>query len=216
MKDQGRPPGHTSKKPRHNATLDSDTEMSNVRAEPHPWAHTYDHSSTNTNPVDTPEARSPARSPDAGNEMDLDVSSKEQEPNLSPPQQPRYLPPPQVRVSPPPQQTQNPRAEPPPKPHTTPTLITGSGSHAWTEDDKNLIDQLKSRMSKDPGYNEFVESRNKQLTMREQLKHYTYIVKQLEEYTHGGTNARKVRACSSTPHELNSVYLVADACDGRF
>ena len=199
-KDQGRPPVHPSKKPRHNATLDSDTEMSNARAEPHPWGHTYD-PPNNINPSGTPEVMSPARSPDAGNEMDLDVSSKGQEPSLSPHQQQRYLPPPpqgQQQVSPPPQQTQNLRAESLPKLHTTPTLPTGSNSHTWTEDDKNLIEQLRSRMSNDPGYNEFLESRNKQLTMREQLKHYTYIMKQLEEYTHGGTNAKKVGAYSFT------------------
>ena len=75
---------------------------------------------------------------------------------------------------------------------STSALPTGSNSHTWTDDDKNLIEQLRSPMSKEPGYDEFLESRNKQLTVREQLKHYGYIAKQLEEYTHGASNARKV------------------------
>ena len=222
LKDQGRPPAHPSKKPRHSASLDPDTEMSNVRAEPHPWVHSYDHPSNNPNPVGSPEPMSPAQSPDAGTEMDLDVSSKEREPDLSPQQQQRYLPPPppsqlQQQVSPPPQQTQHQHVGSPPKLQAASALPTGSNSHTWTEDDKKLIEQLRSHMSKDPGYNEFLESRNKQLTMREQLKHYTYIAKQLEEYARGGSNPKKVRTRSSTfPRELNSFYLVADACDGRF
>jgi len=225
LKDQGRQPAHPSKKPRHNGGLDPDTEMSNARAEPHPWTHPYDQSSGNANPVGSPELVSPLRSPEAGNEMDLDVSSKEREPTVSPHHQQEYLPPlplppppPQVqqRVSPPPQQPQHQRAVSPPKLRPTPTLITGSGSHNWTEDDRNLIEQLKSRMSKDPGYDEFLESRNKQLTMREQLKHYTYIAKQLEEYAHGGSNTKKVRTSSATPCGLRSCCLAVDACDGRF
>ena len=216
LKDQCRPPVHPSKKPRHTASLDPDTQMSNARTEPHQWAHTYDQPSSNTNPVGSPEVTSPARTPDAGNEMDLDISPKERESNVSPHQQQRHLPQVLQQVSPPPQQTQNQRVEPQPKPQTTSTLPTGSNSHTWTEDDKNLIEQLRLRMSKDPSFNEFVESRNKQLTMREQLKHYTYITKLLEEYTHGASNAKKVRAWSSNPRELSSFCLVADACDGRF
>jgi len=73
----------------------------------------------------------------------------------------------------------------------------------WTEDDKHLIDQLKSRMSKDSGYDEFLESRNNQLTMREQLKQYAYIAKQTEEYTHGGSNAKKVRTSTFASRELS-------------
>ena len=218
-KDQGRPPVHPSKKPRHSTSLDTDTEMSNVRAEPHPWAHTYDHPPSNANPVGSPEPVSPVRSPDPENEMDLDVSVKEQEFNPSPHQQQRYLPPPpqlQQQVSPPPQQTQNQLAESPLKSQTTSTLPTGSNSHTWTDDDKDLIEQLRSRMSKDLGYNEFLESRNKQLTMREQLKHYRYIVKQLEEYIRGASNPKKVCIGSSSPCESGSFCLVADACDGRF
>lgn len=216
-KDQGRPPVHPSKKPRHSASLDTDTEMSNVRAEPHPWAHTYDHPPSNTNPIGSPEPMSPARSPDPGNEMDLDVSVKDQESNPSPHQKPRHLPPPQLQpVSPPPQQIQNRQAESPPKPQTTPTLPTGSNSHTWTDDDKNLIEELRSYMSNDLGYNEFLESRNKQLTMREQLKHYRYIVKQLGEHTRGASTAKKVCIGSSNPCESSSFCLVADACDGRF
>lgn len=211
LKDQGRQPVPPSKKARHNGGLDPDTEMSNVRAEPHPWTHPYDQPSGNTNPVGSPELVSPVRSPEAGNEMDLDVSSKEREHNLSPHQQQEYLPP----QPPPPPQVQQ-RVSPPPRPRPTPTLITGSGSHNWTEDDKNLIEQLKSRMSKDPGYNEFLDSRNKQLTMREQLKHYTYIAKQLEEYAQGGSSAKKVRTGSPAPCGLRSFCLAADACDGRF
>ena len=204
LKDQGRPPVHPSKKPRHNASLDADAEMSNARAEPHPWAHPYDHPQSNTNTVGTPEPVSPARSPNAGNEMDLDVSSKEREPRPSPHQQQRYLPPPpppqlQQQASPPPQQTQtqHQRVASSPKQPTSSALPTGSNSHTWTEDDENLIEQLRSRMSMEPGYNEFLESRNKQLTMREQLKQYTYIAKQLEECTHGGSNATKV--CAGSP-----------------
>jgi len=215
LKDQGRQPVPPSKKPRHNGSLDPDTEMSNVRAEPHQWGHSYDHSSSNANPARSPGPASPARSPDAGNEMDLDISSKEREPNLSPHPRQQCLPPSQ-RVSPPPQQTQYQRAVSPPRPQTTSGLITGSNSHTWTEDDKNLIEQLRSGMSKDSGYNEFLESRNKQLTMREQLKHYAYIAKQSEEYTHGGSNAKKVRISSSPPCELRSFCFAADACCGRF
>ncbi|KAF9653999.1 hypothetical protein BDM02DRAFT_1169608 [Thelephora ganbajun] len=193
-KDQGRPLVHPLKKPRHGASLDPDTEMSNVRAEPHLWARNYDHPLSNAN-IGSPESMSPVRSPDPGNEMDLDVSAKERESNPSPHQQ-RYLPPPppqlQQQVSPPPQQIQQQQGDPPLKPHTISTLPTGSNSHTWTEEDKNLIEQLRSRMSKNPGYNEFLESRNKQLTMREQLKHYAYIKNQLEEYAHGGLNAKKM------------------------
>ena len=208
-KDRGRPSVHPSKKPRHSAGPDPDAELSNVRAEPHPWAHTYDHPSNNTNPVNSPELMSPAQSPDAGNEMDLDVPAKERESNPSPHQQQRCLPPPppqlQQRVSPPPQKPQHQRAESPPKPQTTSTLPTGSNSHTWTEDDINLIERLRSHMCNDPGYNEFLESRSKQLTMREQLKHYTYIAEQLEEHTHGASNARKVCIGSSTPCESSSI-----------
>jgi hypothetical protein len=204
-KDQGRPPVHPSKKPRHTVS-EPDTEMSNARAEPHPWTQTYDHPPSNANPVGTPEPMSPERSPNTGNGMDLDISPNEGESNVSPHQQQRDLPPPQLQqqVSPPPQQTQHRRAESPPKPQTTSTLPTGSNSHTWTEEDKNTIEQLRSHMSKDLGYNEFLESRNKQLTMREQLKHYTYIAKQLEEYTRGGSNAKNVRIGSSTSRESNS------------
>jgi len=190
-KAQGHPPVHPSKKPRHTASLDPDTEISNVRAEPHPWTHTYDRSASNTNPVGSPEPVSPARSPDVGNETDLDVSAQERESDPSPHQRQRFLP-----LSPPPQQTHLQVTESPPKPQTISTLPTGSNSHTWTEDDKNLIEQLKWHMSMDPGYNEFLESRYKQLTMHEQLKHYTYIAKQLEEYTCGRTNAKKVRTSS--------------------
>lgn len=204
-KDQGRPPVPLPKKPRHSASLDTDTEMSNARAEPHPWAHTYDHPPSNTNPVGSPEPMSPVESPGPGNEMDLDVSVKEQESNPSPHQHQRYLPPllpqSQQQVSSPPQQTQ---AGSPPKLQTTTALPTGSNSHTWTDDDKNLIEQLRSHMSKDLGYDEFLESRNKQLTMREQLKHYKYIVKQLEEYTRGASNAKKVCIGSSNPRESSS------------
>ena len=197
-KDQGRPLAHPSKKPKHSASLDTDAEMSNVRAEPHPWAHTYDHPPSNANPIGSPESASPARSPDPGNEMDLDVSAKVQEPTTSPDQQQRHPPPPlPQQVFPLPQQAQNQRVGSSPKMQTTSTLPTGSNSHMWTNDDKNLIERLRSHMSKDTGYNEFLESRNKQLTMREQLKHYKYIVKQLEEHTRGGSNAKKVCIGSS-------------------
>jgi hypothetical protein len=205
-KDQGRPPVHPSKKPRHSASLDTDTEMSNARAEPHPWAQTYDHPPNNTNPVSSPEPMSPVPSPDPGNEMDLDVSVKDQESNPSPHQ--RYLPPPppqsQQQVPSPPQQTQNQRAVSPPKQKTSPSLPTGSNSHTWTDDDEKLIEQLRSHMSKDVGYNEFLESRSKKPTMREQLKHYRYLMKQLEEYTRGPSNAKKVCIGSSDPCESSS------------
>lgn len=197
-KDQGRPPAHPSKKPKHGTSLDADAEMSNARAEPHPWAHTYDHPPSNVNPIGSPESASSARSPNPGNEMDLDVSAKAQEPNVTPDQQQRHLPPPLPQQAPPlPQQAQNQRVGSSPKTQTTPSLPTGSNSHMWTNDDKSLIELLGSHMSKNPGYNEFLESRNKQLTMREQLKHYKYIAKQLEEHTRGGSNAKKVCIGSS-------------------
>ena len=221
LKDQGRPPAHPSKKPRHITSLDPDTEMSNTRAEPPPWTHTYDHPPSNTNPIGSPELMSPARSPDAGSGMDLDVSAKEEESVPHPPlRQHKHLPPPlpqlQQRVSTPPQQTQQYQAESPPRLRAAPTLPTGSGSHMWTEEDRNLIEKLRSQMSKEPGYNEFLESRNGQHTMREQLKQYTYITNQLEEHTRGGSNIKKVCMGSSTPRESCSLYLVVDARDGRF
>ena len=217
-KDQGRPPVHPSKKPRHSAGLDPDTEMSNARAEPPPWTHTYDHPSSNVNPVGSPEVISPTRSPDPENEMDLDVSSKEQEtdPTSHQQQYPAPSPQSQQRISPLPQQTQNQQAESQPKPQATSALITGSGSHAWTEEDRNLIEQLRSQMSKEPGYNEFLEFRNKKLTMREQLTQYAYITKHLEEHTRGGSDVKKVCIGSSVSRELGSLCLVVDACDGRF
>lgn len=49
-------------------------------------------------------------------------------------------------------------------------------------------------MSKQPGYNEFLESRNKQPTMREQLKQYTYVARQLEEHTGRGSDVKKMHA----------------------
>ena len=187
-KDQSRPPAHPSKKPRRSGSLDTDTEMSNVRAEPNPWAQTYDHPPSNTNPVGSPESMSPVRSPDPGNGMDLDA-------NPSPQQQQRCLPPPpriQRQVSPSRSQTDNHQTGSRSNTGSTSALPTGSNSHTWTDDDKNLIEQLRSPMSKEPGYDEFLESRNKQLTVREQLKHYRYITKQLEEHTRGASNARKV------------------------
>jgi hypothetical protein len=215
LKDQGRPPAHPSKKPRHIASLDPDTEMSNARAEPPPWTHTHDHPPGNKNSVGSPESMSSARSPDVENGMDLDASVKAQESD-PPPRQHQHLPPPlpqlQLRKSPPPQQ----KMESPPRLRTTLTLPTGSGSHMWTEEDRDLIEQLRSQMSKGPGYNEFLESRNSQLTMREQLTHYTYITKQLEEHTRGGLNVKKVCIGSSASRESCSLYLVVDACHGRF
>ena len=219
-KDQGRPPVHPSKKARNNASLDTDAEIFDAWVDPYPWVYRYGHSSGNTNPVASQESISPVRSPDAGIEMDLDPSAKEQESNVSPRQQRRYLPPLlvplQPQVSPPPQHTQNQRAETPPKPQATSALPTGSNSHTWTEDEKNLIEQLRSHMSKDPGYDDFLGSRNKQLTMREQLKYYTYIAKQLGEYTCRETNAKKVGIGFPNSCESSSFCLVADACDGRF
>lgn len=204
-KDLGRPLVYPSKKSKHSASLDPDTDMSNARAEPPPWSHTYDHSPGDINPVGSPESVSPSRSPNAGNEMDLDVSAKEQEPD-SPSHQHQH----------PPQQIQQQRVESPPRSRTTSTLPTGSGSHMWTEEDNNLIEILRSQMSKEPGYNDFLEFRSKQLTMREQLTYYTYIMKQLEEHTRGGLGVKKVCIGSSTSLESYSLGLVVDACDGRF
>ena len=219
-KDQGRPSVYPSKKPRHTASHDADAEMSNTRVDHPPWSHTYDHPPSNINPVGSPKLISSAQSPNIGSAMDLDVSAKEQGPDPSPPQR-QHLPPspPQLQqqVSSMPQQMERQRAESPPRPQNTSTLITGSGSHMWTEEDTNLIEQLRSKMSKEPGYNEFLESRSKQLTMREQLAHYTYIMKQLEEHTCGELlDAKKVYIGSSASLESCSLCLVVGACNGRF
>ena len=214
-KDHVGPPVHPSKKPRRSVSLDPDTtEKSNARTEPPPWSHTYDHPPSNPNPVRSTEPMSPTRSPDAGNEMDLDVSVREQELD-STPRQHQHLPPPphsQQQVPSPPKQIQQQQVES----QSTSTLPTGSGSHMWTEEDKNLIEQLRSQMSKEPGYSEFLESRSKQLTMREQLKHYAYIMKQSEEHTRRGFDAKKVCIGFSASLESCSPPLVIDACGGRF
>lgn len=86
----------------------------------------------------------------------------------------------------------------------------------WTEGDKSIIEQLRLQMSKEPGYDDFLESRSKQLTIREQLTHYAYIMKRLEEHTRGGSDAKKVFIGSSSSLASCSLCLVVDACDGRF
>ena len=194
-KDQGRPPAYPSKKLRRSVSLDPGAEMSTASTEPPPWPHTFNHLPSNANPGGSAEPVSPARSPSAGNEMDLDVSFKEQDLNLSPHQHQHPPPPPpqsQQRGSSPPQQISQQQPEFLLRPQTTPTLPTGSGSHMWTEGDKNIIEQLRLQMSKEPGYDDFLESRSKQLTIREQLTHYAYIMKRLEEHTRGGSDAKKV------------------------
>ena len=218
-KDQGRSVVHPSKKPRRNASPDLDAEMSNAAAEPPAWTHTYAPPPSNINPVGSPELMTPTRSPDAGNEMDLDISTKEQESD-PPPHQSQNPPPsqpqPQQHVLPPPQQIHQQQADSPPRPQATFTLPTGSGSHTWTEEDRTLIEQLRLQMSKQPGYNEFLESRNKQPTMREQLTQYTYVARQLEEHTGRGSNVKKVCIGFSVACESCSLCLVIDACDGCF
>ena len=200
-KDQGRPPLYPSKKPRFGDSLDPDTDMSNARAEPTLWARTYDQPPGNVNSVGSPGLISPSRSPDAGNEMDLDVSAKEQESDPPPHERRRSPSPPpsQLQQASPPFQQIRPQAESPHKPRPTSALPTGSGSHTWTEGDRNLIEQLRTQMSKESGYSEFLESRNKQLTMRDQLTHYAYIAKQLEEHTRGGLHVKKVSIGFSFP-----------------
>jgi hypothetical protein len=61
-------------------------------------------------------------------------------------------------------------------------LVTGSESHKHTEADQAVIRWLKSFITQEQGWHDFVESRRTTLTVGEQLKHYRYIESQFNRF----------------------------------